>query len=574
MTWRSSAAASGSCLALCLVTLASVACGGGTSASPDAAADASSPLPDGGVATVVPAETADEAALLELGDWRGLPARRDGSYRLQSSRDTGAGDPLPYPLFASGNRDMNHFLCASADAEAEPQLLAFLYEETQCPESYVKGYVLARFEGSGRLARLWMAIASLAKGGTDESRALLRIYVDDEQEPLVQVPIRALADGTAGEIFAPPFGAGTASFVAWYYPVVFSHRLILSVDRLSALTLLYHQEGVVLDAVPGARQRASERLDARDHAAATLAARAAGPIAGLDPLEALAPVLLAPGVSTSVATLVGPGTIQTLQVRIPETDLVRLSDVDVTVSWDGAVVPAIDLSLAQLLAASGGVPGQPSLALAAAHADGLVSFALRLPMPFATRADWALRNHGSLPVTLEFGLDGETGPIVAGLGRLHVLHHSTVGPTAQTYHPIASVQGSGRLVGVCLTMAGHAFAEAGSTFASGYNFLEGDERIVVDGTHTLEGTGTEDYVDSAFYFKLGEAGTAFAQAWGLGVDTTATPETAHVSACRWHVLSDAVDFSSSLDVDLEIGPAQPQLLDRYESVAFVYLSPP
>jgi hypothetical protein len=43
-----------------------------------------------------------------------------------------------------------------------------------------------------------------------------------------------------------------------------------------------------------------------------------------------------------------------------------------------------------------------------------------------------------------------------------------------------------------------------------------------------------------------------------------------VSACRWHALAAAIDYESSFELDLEIGPGEPALLDRYRSVALSY----
>jgi hypothetical protein len=43
------------------------------------------------------------------------------------------------------------------------------------------------------------------------------------------------------------------------------------------------------------------------------------------------------------------------------------------------------------------------------------------------------------------------------------------------------------------------------------------------------------------------------------------------SACRWNVHGTELDFQQSLEATLEIGPGMPELLDRYRTVAFLYL---
>jgi len=126
----------------------------------------SRPLP-----TILPEELADAESLAALAHWSALPAFGDGIYRQQSSHDRGRGS-VPNPLWLEGNRDMNNFICASADSEPaadEP----FVLDLDKCPEAYVRGYVMARFKGSGRLARMWLTAASLRHRPAD--RETLRI---------------------------------------------------------------------------------------------------------------------------------------------------------------------------------------------------------------------------------------------------------------------------------------------------------------------------------------------------------------------------------------------------------------
>lgn len=58
--------------------------------------------------------------------------------------------------------------------------------------------------------------------------------------------------------------------------------------------------------------------------------------------------------------------------------------------------------------------------------------------------------------------------------------------------------------------------------------------------------------------------------WDVFDDRGKTPFRGRASACRFHFGNDAIDFGKSLDADLEIGPGDPSLLDRYRTVAFVY----
>jgi len=102
------------------------------------------------------------------------------------------------------------------------------------------------------------------------------------------------------------------------------------------------------------------------------------------------------------------------------------------------------------------------------------------------------------------------------------------------------------------------------------NFLEGDELCTIDGQRAIAGTGTEDYFNGAFYFEEGPSADPFAQIWGIVPNDPERPRTARVTACRWHVLGDAIDFQRSLDLRMEVGPGDPSVLERYRSIAFLY----
>jgi hypothetical protein len=518
--------------------------------------DASAPHP-GPRELLLPEETADEKALEALGDWQGLPVLGDGIYVQMSSAEQ---QDLPqydvFPMLAEQNRDMNNFLCASPDAErGMPELIPITLELSSCPEDYVRGLVMARFEGSGRLARLWLTALSLAEQRA--GREILRIYVDDGREPLLQVPLARALDGSAGEIFAPPFGAGSMQHLAWYYPVVFGSRLVVALDGLGPLDLYYHQTDAVLDRQPAPRKAASSRLDYRDGVADLLEGELAW-----QATEEGGPLALAPGQPVTGLDLQGPGTIR--EIRLRSSDLPALEAVKVSVYWDDSEQPAAELPLLDLFAASlDPLSGLAGLALRAEAEGGSGLLRLRLPMPFRSRALWVLQNQGRQALFPELYAESDGALPEAKWGYLHVQRFETVGPSREPSHPLAAIRGRGRLVGVCLMLEGHGLDSTGPETA--FNFLEGDELGVIDGRRALAGTGTEDYLNGSFYFLDGDVATAFAQARASAAGTSG-----RVTGCRWHILGDAVDFMTSLDLDLEIGPGQPSLLDRYRSVAYYY----
>jgi hypothetical protein len=514
--------------------------------------------------TTTAVELADQRALGRMAAWNQLPTLGTGRYRQQSSEDRNTGELAPLALWQRGNRDMNNFICAGDQADPPRDGTPFVLDMDRCPEPHVQGYVMARFEGSGRLTRIWMTGASLRKRPADHE--VLRIYVDDRRQPVVQAPLRRVLDGSAGEIFAPPFGVGSSRRLAWTYPVVFGEKLIVSLDHLDPRDLYFHQTAVVLDASQQPRRAASSRLAARDQVRKLL--RSKVPTTGTPQTKRLS---LGPQQSVQTHQLAGPATIVNVRTRVSRAQLQALDEVTLQVRWDDEAMAAIELPLSLLFAAIDAPPTDESLALGAKVVGEDVVLSLRLPMPFETQAEWRLTNRGAETVDLELELETVSSLPPPPWGHLAVQHYETERPNRDA-HPLVRATGRGRLVGVCLSMRGHGM-RTGGRLGHPFHFLEGDELGIIDGTRALPGTGTEDYFNGAFYFDDGPGGNAFAQVWNIVRKVPDKPGQARASACRWHVLGDAIDFAESLELDMEIGPGDPSVLDRYRSVAFLYQRP-
>lgn len=172
--------------------------------------------------TLLAPETADAEALAYLGDWSRLPLLGDGRYQQQSSHDRNLPPPPNGdldPIVADGNRDMNNFICKSADAQlGELHNPPLAFDAQRCEDAYVHGAVMARYQGSGVLRRLWLTSTILSLG-VSFSNDLLRIYVDDDPDNafyfLDSPRSTAFAQSwsVVDDIFEQP--SGTASFCRW-----------------------------------------------------------------------------------------------------------------------------------------------------------------------------------------------------------------------------------------------------------------------------------------------------------------------------------------------------------------------
>ena len=510
-------------------------------------------------------EPADRRSLERLANWRALPelgiARR---YVQQSSRDRGVGGDRAIALSHRGNRDYNNFICNGVSSLlSSNQLAAFRFDLPICPEPYVRGAVLGRFEGSGHLARLWLGASSLLSAPADDE--VLRIYVDDDPRPKIEVPLAEALDGRAGEIFAPPFGAGTPQRMSWYYPVAFHSKLIVSLDGLGSRDLYDYQCDAVLDPTALFEPMSDRRLPEREVAARQLSDKYHP--AGLHELmrEPLGLELAAD--QTESVQLLGPATVYELRVRSAEADLKRLSDVMLRVRWDDDTEPAIDVPLLDLL--GGRVPPERSSHAITSYVEGPDRvLGLKLPMPFRKAAELTFHNAGETSARFELRLIGEGGAPAWNAGKLHVQRRETRGPTRAPLHEAAAASGRGRLVGVCGELEGHADRAAGAQ-QDQLNFVEGDVHATIDGLQALDGTGTEAYADDVLSYATTPHAGPFAQTWALETSGSA----GHVSFCRWHVLGNELDFDDSLSLSFELGgQMNPWLVDRYRTLAYLYLS--
>jgi hypothetical protein len=278
---------------------------GGTS-STGGASDASAGSDAGDAsARCLAEEPADMASLVALSAWTDLPTLRSGKYVQVTSTDR---ETMVFPTMPPGHHDFNNYDCRGQESvvpgggDTGPLFI----DSPACPEDYVKGLVAARFEGSGHLVRFWAT--GLDSARLSVSDAILRLYVDDQPEPCIEVKIGDAKTPPASlDIFAFPFGANTSNNLAWYYPVAFSKKLVISIDNVPN-NLTWYQASVVLDEMPTVHERATAKLPARDMAKAVLNS-VASPVPHAIPLAAETAFSLPSNTTVTVVTLSGPATV-------------------------------------------------------------------------------------------------------------------------------------------------------------------------------------------------------------------------------------------------------------------------
>jgi hypothetical protein len=202
-------------------------------------------------------------------------------------------------------------------------------------------------------------------------------------------------------------------------------------------------------------------------------------------------------------------------------------------------------------------------------AAGQVALELSWPMPFFTHARVVLRNRGQASREVSVRVVGDQEEPAGTSGHFHAVWNERRGPFhSDERYMVAAVRGRGKYVGTLMYMHGSTDTDSATPYPLG--FLEGDERVSVDGRAAVLGTGTEDYFDAGWYFRDGRFASPFSAliarsddgASGLG----------SVTAARWHLLGDAIEFADSFELSFEYGANRPQAASDYASVAFYYAS--
>ncbi|MFG1905851.1 DUF2961 domain-containing protein [Kribbella sp. NPDC048928] len=190
------------------------------------------------------------------------------------------------------------------------------------------------------------------------------------------------------------------------------------------------------------------------------------------------------------------------------------------------------------------------------------------PMPYVARATVKLVNTTAYPLKGQAEVTSAAdGRKAAELATGKIGYFTAISQRGETTQGsdwnFADVVGRGKFVGVSQTMEG--LLADGNT----RGYLEGDERVYVDGERTpaIHGTGTEDYYESGWYFNAGTYSSPFhgnsAHEVRAGFCTNECD-----GAWRLHI-TDSVAFENQLNFGIEHGQ-QDDHPAIYGSTAFLY----
>ena len=260
--------------------------------------------------------------------------------------------------------------------------------------------------------------------------------------------------------------------------------------------------------------------------------------------------VVAPAERVRLVDATGPGRVTHLWVTFASgagptsPDVVRAQLIEVF--YDGAALPSVSVPAGDFFGAVHGMRVPYASALTAVN-EGR-GYSSRLPMPFGTAVVVEWENRSDQPVILYYQADLLAGPLEPDTGYLHaVFRRENPTELGRDFTVATGLRGPGRFLG----------------WTGGVRVLdpsrwwgEGEVKMYIDSDTdqpTVCGTGTEDYLDSAWGLGTFSAPETGAAVWVEAGD----PDEHHhlVSFYRWHV-SDPVVFRDRLRVTIQqIGSA-------------------
>jgi len=261
-----------------------------------------------------------------------------------------------------------------------------------------------------------------------------------------------------------------------------------------------------------------------------------------------------PGADATAVTLLGPGTVSEIELRLESVDPEILANTWIAVAYDGASEPSVLAPIGAFFGAAGQDTGDHS-SVVVGRIDGRMW--CRFPMPFQKQIDIRFVNKTAQIADIAYWVTWRKGA-AADAGYFHARHNASVTEEGKPFIA-ANISGNGHYVGTTLAAKN----------ADSLTILEGDDAFLVDGAaaDSFHGTGTDDYVNGGWYFADGAAS-------GPMNAVTLKDAEAPVAfmAFRSH-LTEPVPFTQSFVFELEHGPKNDRPGVAYESVAYWYQTP-
>ena len=277
------------------------------------------------------------------------------------------------------------------------------------------------------------------------------------------------------------------------------------------------------------------------------------------------------GATLTLAALAGSGRVRELNLSMAAATDAELDGLRLRVRYDNGQDYAIDVPVSHFFGAGHDRAPYKSLPLGTDGADGFYSY---WPMPYREHLVVELTNTTGAPIAIDSAVvEYESGAVASDLCYLHAVHGEQTTSAGQASYQILNATGGGHYVGSLLYVARDGTSRT---------ILEGDDIIVVDGSHVLYGTGLEDAYNGGYYFNhvvdQSDDGDVPDPEFGTGPysgllhmdDADFGDESFRSDQYRW-LIPDYVPFAESVNVTVENYGKGADVL--FGSTAFYYLVP-
>jgi len=260
------------------------------------------------------------------------------------------------------------------------------------------------------------------------------------------------------------------------------------------------------------------------------------------------------GIAATILNVSGPGIITRIWFTVDSRDPYFLRRIVLKMYWDDEPEPSVNVPLGDFFGC--GFEYKPYISQYLGMTSG--GYICYFPMPFEKSARIEILNETPAEIyAFYYQIDylKLEGYLDRSVGYFHAFWNRDIRTNYDSNYTILSIDGQGHVVGMNLNI---------QSYDGSYAFLEGNERIFVDGETkpSIVGTGTEDYFSGGWYFNQGEFAGPY---HGLILKDDSL---GRIAAYRLHI-TDPIPFKRHLLFTIEHGHGNAEIAD-YSSTVYWY----
>ncbi len=414
---------------------------------------------------------------------------------------------------------------------------------------YIDGaeQVLMETRQPGCLYRIWLGMPAMINGYK------LRFYFDGEDTPRINETVNDLFGGATAPFLSPLVGQKSESYYS-YVPICYEEGLKVTLSGTAqGYNFTYHSVPAS-DAV----EPFSWDMDMTDTADfyTNHVGEDPKPTEGNDH-PSPSPVSISPDETRTVFPEVhDSGVINALKIDISPAETEILDNTYLQIFWEGKSTPDVNVPIGLFFGSGFGQIDFSSLLVGMSTSGEWYSY---FPMPYWDSFVIKVKNESSLTID-QFKISLELGEnnYPRTVGHFYASYSEKTPTTSGNDFYALDTSGKGHVVGLSLAM------ESDVVYTK--EFLEGDERIVIDGMNSpvIYGTGTDAFFNGNNRWQTGVYDNPLFSIWKN--DNPTWQFTA-----RRLMPGDAIPFEKSIQLGFEHG-GENTVNANYRAVAYYYMS--